>query len=252
VSTVAAGGRENEGVRLPTNAEAIATWSRVPQESPAAFDPDGDTARRVLLDPHIFRLLGDVTGATVLDAGCGQGYLARLLAGRGARVTGVEPAQAPYEYAVARERERRQQIRYLQADLAGAGGLDGQFDAVVANVVLEAIPDWVPALRTCVRALRPGGLLVFSLEHPCFEDGTRSWHQHGCVEVREYLHDYARPSPPGTDFHRPLSAYLNQVIRAGATLTEITEPTVPPGHEAATGPAALHVPNFIIVAARQP
>jgi len=161
-------------VTQPANAEAIATWSRMPEETLGAFDPEGHAGRRVLLDPHIFRLLGDVTGRMVLDAGCGQGYLARLLAGRGARVTGVEPAEAPYRYAIARERDRRQGIYYLQADLSEAGGLDGQFDAVVANVVFESIPDWAPALETCVRALRLGGLLVFSLEHPCFEDAAVS------------------------------------------------------------------------------
>ena len=34
--------------------------------------------------------LGDVTGQDVLDAGCGEGYLSRILAARGARVTGVD------------------------------------------------------------------------------------------------------------------------------------------------------------------
>ncbi len=39
---------------------------------------------------HILTLLGDVAGLDVLDAGCGEGYLSRILAARGARVTGVE------------------------------------------------------------------------------------------------------------------------------------------------------------------
>jgi len=235
-------------VTQPANAEAIATWSRMPEETLGAFDPEGDAGRRVLLDPHIFRLLGDVTGRMALDAGCGQGYLARLLAGRGARVTGVEPAEAPYRYATARERDRRQGIYYLQADLSEAGGLDGQFDAVVANVVFESIPDWAPALETCVRALRLGGLLVFSLEHPCFEDAAVS---RLCAGTRD-LQEYERPGPHGTDFHRPLSSYLNEVIRLGCMLTEVTEPAVPAGQESLTGPAAVHVPNFVIVAARRP
>jgi 2-polyprenyl-3-methyl-5-hydroxy-6-metoxy-1,4-benzoquinol methylase len=130
----------------------------MPAEALAAFDPEGDVGRRVLLDPHIFRLLGDITGSKIIDAGCGQGYLARLLAGRGAQVTGIEPADSLYRYAVAREDEHPRGIRYLQEDLSRpdlsqAAGLDGQFDAVIANVVFQAIPDWVPALRTCARAL---------------------------------------------------------------------------------------------------
>ena len=41
--------------------------------------------------------------------------MSRLLAGRGARVTGVEPAEVLYRYAAAREREHPRGIRYLQA-----------------------------------------------------------------------------------------------------------------------------------------
>ena len=93
----------------------------------------------------------------------------------------------------------------MQADLAELPDLGDPFDAVVANVVFEAIPQWVPAMRNCIHALRPGGLLVFSLEHPCFEDAAASWRQTGCVQVREYLREYERPGPYGVDFHRPLA-----------------------------------------------
>jgi hypothetical protein len=99
----------------------------------------------------------------------------------------------------------------VQADLADAAGLDEQYDAVVTNVVFQAIPDLVPALRTCAWALKPGGLLVFSLEHPCFEDGTVSWREHGCVPVREYRHEYERPGPHGTDFHRTAASLEREV-----------------------------------------
>jgi 2-polyprenyl-3-methyl-5-hydroxy-6-metoxy-1,4-benzoquinol methylase len=50
----------------------------------------------------------------------------------------------------------------VQADLAELPDLGEAFDAVVANVVFEAIPQWVPAMRNCIQVLRPGGLLVFS------------------------------------------------------------------------------------------
>jgi len=41
------------------------------------------TARRHLLNGVLLRMLGDVNGRRVLDAGCGEGYLSRLLAARG-------------------------------------------------------------------------------------------------------------------------------------------------------------------------
>ena len=53
----------------------------------------GDIHRVVLLNPTIFSLLGEVDGNHLLDAGCGEGYLSRLLVKKGARVTAVDFSQ---------------------------------------------------------------------------------------------------------------------------------------------------------------
>ena len=244
---------EHAGASGLTNEQAIAQWSKYPEDELAALDPEGDFGKQHLVNPTIFRMLGDVRGKRVLDAGCGQGYLSRLLAERGALVTGVEPATALYGYALEKERERGQGITYIDADLCHLPDLGEPFDAVVASMVFMAIPDWRPALESCVGALRPGGLFVIGLVHPCFEEASASWAAHGCVEVREYLTEYEIRGPNGTDIHRPLSTYLNAVIDAGCRLREIAEPGL--RSELALGrpeaAAAVHVPNYVIVAAER-
>jgi 2-polyprenyl-3-methyl-5-hydroxy-6-metoxy-1,4-benzoquinol methylase len=40
---------------------------------------DGDFAKRHLVNPVLMRMLGDLPGRRVLDAGCGNGYLSRML-----------------------------------------------------------------------------------------------------------------------------------------------------------------------------
>ena len=49
-----------------------------------AMEPDGDFSRRHLLNPVLLRMLADVRGQRILDAGCGHGYLSRMLAAGGA------------------------------------------------------------------------------------------------------------------------------------------------------------------------
>ena len=100
------------------NAEAIQAWSSVPAELIEQFGESGDTTRQYLLNPALWHLLGEVGGLRILDAGCGQGYLSRLLAQRGALVTGLEPAQPWYAYALQRERDAPLGVRYLAEDLS--------------------------------------------------------------------------------------------------------------------------------------
>lgn len=207
-----------------TNAEAIKAWSAVSREVVEQFGEDGDFTRRALLNPVIFELLGDVRGKAILDAGCGQGYLSRRLAQRGAVLTGVEFAQPWYAYAAQKEQEEPLGITYLHEDLARVQLESATFDYVIANMVFMDIPDYLPALRNCITALKPGGGLLFSLLHPCFEESGREWQKKGYVEVRDYFGTYQVPQTYGYFFHRPLSTYLNDLIREGCTLQTIVEP----------------------------
>jgi SAM-dependent methyltransferase len=229
------------------------SYDEVSEERLEAWDPEGDLGRRHLLNPTIFRLLGDVSGLRILDAGCGQGYLSRLLAARGAHVVGVDPSRTHIQYASRKEEAERRGIHFVQGDLTELPDLGRPFDAVVANMVLLDIRDWRTAMRGCITVLRRRGRFLFSLEHPCWGvDALRSWRDRGVVELREYVHEYQRDVPYGINFHRPLSAYINALIGFGCRLAEVAEPGLPweavpdgpPGIE-----AAVHIPNFIVVAA---
>ena len=238
-----------------TNAEAIARWD-------ASFDPakpfataeDGDFVKRHLANPHLLRLLGDV-GGRALDAGCGNGYFARILARRGARVVGVEPAASRCGYAREQEAAEPLGVEYVEADLSVLPDL-GRFDAVVCSMVLMAVPDWRAAMRACVSALNPGGRFVFALVHPAFEGLYRTWAAYGEYRTGEYLAEYELPGPDASDFHRPLSAYLNELAALGCRFVEMAEPRLDPAVAAADPDPALaayvHLPNFVLVAADAP
>lgn len=237
-----------------TNEEAIQRWAGFPRAALDAMEPHGDFGRRHLLNPALLRMLGDVRGQRILDAGCGHGYLSRMLAARGAQVTGVEPAQALYDYATEKEAGEPRGIRYVQADLCQLPDLGGPFDAVVASMVFLDIPDWAGAMRACIAALAPGALLVFSIIHPCFEQLASSWREHGEYRIRKYFAEYEIPGPHASNFHRPLSAYLNELARLGCHLREIAEPALDPATAAAEDRGAeayVHLPNFLVVAARR-
>jgi 2-polyprenyl-3-methyl-5-hydroxy-6-metoxy-1,4-benzoquinol methylase len=234
-----------------TNEAAIRQWNdAATTDALEATAEDGDFSKRHLANPALLRLLGDVDGKRVLDAGCGNGYFSRMLAARGAQVVGVEPTASMCGFAKEKEAELRQGIAYVQADLTDLPDLGAPFDAVVCSMVLMAIPDWTPAMRACVEALRPGGRFVFSLVHPAFELLYPTWRQHGEYRVTRYLEEYEIRGGAASDFHRPLSAYLNELAALGCTLREVAEPGLDPALVDVPGlEGYVKLPNFLIVAA---
>src|SRR5215470_3022540 len=74
-----------------------------------------DVARERLNNPAFLEFIGDLTGQDVLDAGCGEGYNTRILARRGARMTGVDISERMLGHAREEERRARLGIRYVDA-----------------------------------------------------------------------------------------------------------------------------------------
>jgi SAM-dependent methyltransferase len=234
-----------------TNQTIIQAWGNAPQSDAERHGDEGDFARQHLLNPALFTLLGDVNGKQILDAGCGQGYLCRMLAKRGAIVTGVEPAEVWYRYSVKREQNEPLSITYIQEDLSTFTTHTNTFDIGVANMVFMDIPDYETATHNCITSLKQGGTFIFSVTHPCFEEAASEWNKKRYVAVQNYLNGYTTKSGYGYAFHRPLSSYLNLVIREGCSITRVVEPQL--SQEIVQQYGTLHernvyVPQFLIVA----
>ena len=103
---------------------------------------------------------GLAPGRRVLDAGCGTGYGAEMLAAAGAAsVMGVDSAAAVVEAARARAGGR---LAFERADVARLPCDDGSFDLVTCFEVIEHVPDPGAVLGELRRVLAPGGVLAIS------------------------------------------------------------------------------------------
>jgi 2-polyprenyl-3-methyl-5-hydroxy-6-metoxy-1,4-benzoquinol methylase/uncharacterized protein YbaR (Trm112 family) len=101
----------------------------------------------------------DVAGATVLDAGCGMGRYADVVARWGAaRIVATDLTVAAE--AAAENLERYPNVGVIQADLRNLPLSPGTFDVVFSIGVLHHTPDTFASLARIARFVRPGGVLA--------------------------------------------------------------------------------------------
>jgi len=102
-----------------------------------------------------------LSGARVLDAGCGAGRNSVLLSERGAQVTGLDIDPKALKVAASRCREHGVAVELVKGSVVKMPFLEGSFDAVVFQNVLEHTTrsDQPQALREMMRVLRKGGVL---------------------------------------------------------------------------------------------
>lgn len=94
----------------------------------------------------------------VLEAGCGEGYGANLIADVARRVIGLDYD----ETTVAHVRARYPRVEMRHGNLAELPLPDGAVDVVVNFQVIEHLWDQGQFVRECLRVLRPGGCLLMS------------------------------------------------------------------------------------------
>ncbi len=104
------------------------------------------------------RLATHCVGRDVLEAGCGEGYGADLIAERARRVVAVDYDEA----AVAHVRSRYPRVEVMRANLAELPLPDASMDVVVNFQVIEHLWDQTQFVKECARVLRPSGLLMMS------------------------------------------------------------------------------------------
>jgi 2-polyprenyl-3-methyl-5-hydroxy-6-metoxy-1,4-benzoquinol methylase len=90
-----------------------------------------DTLREALNNPAFFdQFIDDLSGKNVIDLGCGEGRNTRLLAKRGARMTGIDLSSRMIEAAQHLEEKEPLGIAYhICSFTALTGFVDASFDA---------------------------------------------------------------------------------------------------------------------------
>ncbi len=207
---------------------AVEAWARMAEWYDAKQGDAGDLWHRTLIDPTFLRVVGDVRGRRVLDLACGNGYLSRRFARAGAKVVGVDASAPILARARAREEHEPLGIVYHVADAADLRMLeDAGFDVVACNMAFMDMEDVEKPIRESARILRPGGRLVASLSHPCFDQGpTSTWLMERLFRTTNVSRKISRYREPFVD-QIPWE-YARTLQEAGFLIRSLEEPAPTP------------------------
>ncbi len=214
-------------------------WSATTDDGPFNGGLERPALRRLIPRP--------LTGARVLDAGCGSGAQCAWLLDQGADVIGVDLSARMVEAAAERCGGRG---RFVVGDLAEPLPVPpGSLDGITSSLTLHYLRDWTTALASFASVLRPAGWVVLSLDHPF--GAPLAGQAGGYFDTTLVTDTWRKADVEVTQqfWRRPLAATINAFGDAGFAVDAITE-TRPDPQAVARWPNELgpltDVPTFIV------
>ena len=164
-------------------------------------------------EPHVKRILGNISYSRVLDAGTGTGRHAVKLAQHGIHVTAID--NSPEMLAIAREKASKSglKIDFHQVSLESPLPFkDEEFDLVLCSLVLTHISNLTTLIKEFHRVCSEGGNILISDFHP--ESLAHGWRT--AFENNGTL--YLLPN-----FNYTREDYLEALCDAGFTLVQVKD-----------------------------
>lgn len=181
--------------------------------------------------PSLRSLLPEMQGLKVVDLGCGFGWFCRWARHAGAtQVLGFDLSEKML--ARAHEMTSDDAVIYARADLEHLTLQPQSCDLVYSSLAFHYLEGLERLMGEVAQALRPGGRIVFSVEHPIYtapsapgwvvdEAGHKTW------PVDSYLAE----GPRSTDWlakgvikqHRTIATYINMLVGLGFAISHVEE-----------------------------
>lgn len=180
-----------------------------------------------LIKPWVMEkvLCGTNEESTILDIGCGCGYLANAVYETGRhRVKGIDISEESVSYA-----QRKYPMITFQCQDVCTLSEPHKYEMCLAVMVLNNMPDIKRFFSTAHNLLIPGGKIITVIPHPCF------WPDHHLCETgyfysKEIPYDFLFATKGRSDyasnilyFHRTLETYLRCIRETGFILSNLLE-----------------------------
>ena len=213
------------------DAQIIRSWEKNAKAWIKAIQNEEIESRKLITNQTIIDAIVDYKPATVLDVGCGEGWLSRALTQRNIDVLGVDIVETLIENAQKLGSGNFEVCSY--EELAAGRFSDRDFEAIICNFSLlgkESVDTFINAVPSL---LTPDGHLFIQTLHPLvscenneYKDGWRpgSWKGFG-----------ARFKDPAPWYFRTIETWMRLFNKSGLVLKECREPL----HPKTQGPVSM-------------
>ena len=158
--------------------EIIESWSRNVDPWIRAIRSHEIESRNLVTNRAVIEAVLGLDPRTVLDIGCGEGWLVRELENKGIDVLGIDAIPEFIEAAKSEGNGRYRTLNYGELSFATVGE---KFDVLVCNFSLFGDESVLSLFRSAAELLNNGGSLIIQTLHPTYaagegqtEDGWRS------------------------------------------------------------------------------
>lgn len=205
-----------------SDARIVDSWRKNASPWTTAVRENQIASRALVTNKAIVDAVLSRSPRTVLDIGCGEGWLARALAEHGVSAVGVDVVPALIEQA--RKAGGGEFMISSYEDIA-AGRLDVSVDLVVANFSLIGKESVEGVIRRAPSLLNSGGYLVIQTLHPVASCGDESyadgWRTGSWAGFSEEFSD------PAPWYFRTMESWETLLADSGFRILETREPVHP-------------------------
>ncbi len=193
--------------------------------------------RIILLDEYI-QSIGNIRNKSVLDIGCGTGWLTSIVANNAKKVQGIDISEGMIKRAL--EENPKHNVSYRVMNALDIRKLNYRFDVVISALTMHSISPiekLTTVLNNVKNVLKNKGKAVFLVPHPCFAHlnkrpyNTYTFRKEFRYFNKNQIYDVKLRNELGLNkfscgFYT-LSDYFNAFKDAGLRVLKIKEPEVP-------------------------
>ncbi len=191
-----------------------------------------DISYKYILIPSIIKLLKDCNRKKIIDIGCGQGFLTKLLAKNSNEIVGIDISGNNIILAK-RNCNNISNITLINSDIESyfKEARKNKFSTVIANMFLMTVQNLDKIIDEIASIIKPSGHFIFTITHPFFwsyywQYNNKDWFNYKeeiIIEAdfrisKEYL------DKTTTHVHRSLEKYVNCLFKSGFLIEKILEP----------------------------